>query len=127
MLRKLCPSYQNVQQRAPTGRCQVLTDDLQEAGEVFVIGTADCGQLGLGEDVIEVLRARLSTIASGHEVRMPCHTHTSACVITEVTSYVYLWHQVLTPLSWGPLCIAVPELSRLAAWACIAASERDLG
>ena len=41
---------------------------LQEAGEVYVIGAGDCGQLGVGEDDVEALRARLSSVASGMKV-----------------------------------------------------------
>ena len=41
---------------------------MQEAGEVYVIGAGDCGQLGVGEDDVEALRARLSSVASGKKV-----------------------------------------------------------
>lgn len=42
---------------------------IQSPGEVFVIGAGDCGQLGVGEDDVEALRARLSSLASGVKVR----------------------------------------------------------
>ena len=34
---------------------------------MYVIGAGDCGQLGVGEDDVEALRARLSSVASGRE------------------------------------------------------------
>ena len=42
----------------------------QEAGEVFVIGNGGCGQLGMGEDDVDAVRARLSSIATGAKVRL---------------------------------------------------------
>lgn len=36
---------------------------------MYVIGAGDCGQLGVGEDDVEALRARLSSVASGVKVR----------------------------------------------------------
>ena len=36
---------------------------------MYVIGAGDCGQLGVGEDDVEALRARLSPVASGAEAR----------------------------------------------------------
>ncbi len=44
---------------------------MQEAGDVFVIGNGGCGQLGMGEDDVEAVRARLSSIATGVKVRVP--------------------------------------------------------
>ena len=35
---------------------------------MYVIGAGDCGQLGVGEDDVEALRARLSSVASGMKV-----------------------------------------------------------
>ena len=90
MLLKLCPSYQVCSSSHHQGGDQSCAADLQEAGEVFVIGTADCGQLGLGEDVTEVLHARLSSIASGQKVRTARPNHTRTCAIAEVTLHVCL-------------------------------------
>ena len=36
---------------------------------MYVIGAGDCGQLGVGEDDVEALRARLSSVASGAKAR----------------------------------------------------------
>ena len=44
---------------------------MQEPGQVYVIGAGDCGQLGVGEDDVEALRARLSPVASGAKARLP--------------------------------------------------------
>lgn len=90
MLFKQCPSYQMCSSSHHQRGDHSFAADLQEAGEVFVVGTADCGQLGLGEDVTEVLRARLSSIASGQKVRTTHPNHTRACTIAEVTSHVCL-------------------------------------
>ena len=43
---------------------------MQESGQVYVIGAGDCGQLGVGEDDVEALRARLSPVASGAKARL---------------------------------------------------------
>ena len=37
---------------------------------MFVIGNGGCGQLGMGEDDVEAVRARLSSIAAGVKVRI---------------------------------------------------------
>lgn len=41
---------------------------LQVTGKVLVIGTGDCGQLGLGEDVAEKLRPGALELPSGRQV-----------------------------------------------------------
>ena len=43
---------------------------MQKPGQVYVIGAGDCGQLGVGEDDVEALRARLSPVASGAKARL---------------------------------------------------------
>ena len=110
-----------VQLLASPGRGSELAADLQEAGEVFVIGTADCGQLGLGEDVTEVLRARLSSIASGQKVRMPSSIQIRAHVIAEMTS-VSICQCHVAALARGPVHIAMLELVRSTARAWFTAS-----
>lgn len=53
---------------------KTLLDDVdlflvQVAGEIFVLGEGDCGQLGKGEDVAEAPRPQLSPIP-GKQVRL---------------------------------------------------------
>ena len=42
---------------------------------MYVIGAGDCGQLGAGEDDVEALRTRLSSVASGMKVRIGLSLH----------------------------------------------------
>jgi hypothetical protein len=55
-------SLVNIQLGKRRNHCNVLLYMAQVAGEVFVIGDGDCGQLGKGEDVCEASRPSPSPI-----------------------------------------------------------------
>jgi hypothetical protein len=54
-----------------SGRADGTSAALQVAGEVFVFGDGDCGQLGLGEEVTERLRPFPVSVA-GKKVSLGC-------------------------------------------------------